>query len=57
VERWPASLEYVAEVITPAPERQVIRAPHVFNDQTAAQAWCLQAIAGQGAGLQQDSSG
>lgn len=50
VERWPASLEYLAEIISPAPERRVVRASHVFDDLTMAQAWCLRAIAGQGEG-------
>lgn len=47
VERWPTSLEYQAEVSSPAPERRLTRAPHVFPDQAAAQAWCLQVIAVQ----------
>jgi hypothetical protein len=50
VERWPASLEYLAQLTSPAPERRVIRAPHVFAQREAAQAWCLDEIAGQGAG-------
>lgn len=49
VERWPASLEYVAQLISPAPERQIIHAPHVFAQLEIAQAWCLHEIAGQGA--------
>jgi hypothetical protein len=50
VERWPASLEYLAEIISPAPARRAVQAPHVFDDRTAAQAWCIRAIAGQGEG-------
>lgn len=50
VERWPASLEYLAQLTSPAPERRVVRAPHVFNGLETAQAWCLAAIIGQGAG-------
>lgn len=47
VEQWPASLEYVAQLISPAPERQIIHAPHVFAQLETAQAWCLCEIAGQ----------
>jgi hypothetical protein len=47
VERWPASLEYTAQLIAAAPGRRVINAPHVFAQMEAAQAWCLREIAGQ----------
>jgi hypothetical protein len=47
VERWPASLEYTAQLIATAPGRRVINAPHVFAQMEAAQAWCLREIAGQ----------
>ncbi|NTU85511.1 MAG: hypothetical protein HGA45_40175 [Chloroflexales bacterium] len=50
VERWPASLEYLAQLTSPAPERRVVRAPHVFNGLETAQAWCLDAMMGQRAG-------
>lgn len=45
VARWPASFEYSAEVIAPAPDRRVTQAPHVFPGLDAAQAWCIQLIA------------
>ena len=49
VERWPASLEYMAQLLSPAPERRIIHAPHVFAQMEAAQAWCLREITGQDA--------
>lgn len=48
VERWPASLEYVAQLISPAPARRIIHAPHVFAQLEAAQGWCLDKIVSQG---------
>jgi hypothetical protein len=45
VERWPASLEYTAQLIAAGPGRRVINAPHVFAQMEAAQAWCLRELA------------
>ena len=45
VERWPASLEYVAQLISPAPGQRMIHAPHGFTQRATAQAWCLHEIA------------
>jgi len=50
VERWPASLEHVARIITAGQAQRVITAPHVFADMEAAQMWCLREIAAQEAG-------
>ena len=48
VERWPSSLEYLAQLTSPAPERRIIHAPHVFTQLEVAQGWCLHEIAEQG---------
>lgn len=50
VERWPASLEYVAQIVAPAPLGRIIHAPHIFARRDLAQAWCLGEVARQGPG-------
>ncbi|NTU82946.1 MAG: hypothetical protein HGA45_26865 [Chloroflexales bacterium] len=50
MERWPASLEYVAQIVAPAPLGRIIHAPHIFARRDLAQAWCLGEVARQGPG-------
>lgn len=45
VKRLYASLEYTAQIISPAPEHARTQAPHIFSQLEAAQGWCIQAIA------------
>ncbi len=43
IERWPASLEYLAQLTSSV--GTVVRAPHVFTTREAAERWCQEETA------------